>query len=93
MFRSWSVDDRAEVLAWQRDRDDHCSSCGQRRSDWLDAAGVQLDPEEYPAEVTRVFCPPCAELARFPRPDDPEPGVHLGFRPLHHAHRRPRSAP
>ena len=62
------------------DEAEHCRSCGQRRSEWLDENGKELrDP---PFEVVEILCPPCELLASHQeeRKDDDRPGIHLAFR-------------
>lgn len=74
----WLPADRAAALAWAADRDEHCATCGQRRSDWLDAGGTELrDP---PYEVVAIHCPSCAEVEMWRKEHRGQPGLHLGFR-------------
>ncbi len=80
---TWTDDDRAKALAWQADRADHCSGCGQRQSDWRDEKGKELvDP---PFELVETLCPACAVLEERQAEDQeskkrPRPGLKLAFR-------------
>ncbi len=63
MFLSWTHDDRAKAIGWQRDQLAHCSSCGQRRSDWQDSQCKELtDP---PFELVESVCQSCAVLEEW----------------------------
>ena len=75
----WTDDDRRKALEWAADKADHCSSCHQRRSDWLDENGKELrDP---PFEVVEILCPGCQEIAWHTEGEkERRPGIHLGFR-------------
>ena len=75
----WTDDDRRKALEWAADKADHCSSCKQRRSDWLAADGKELrDP---PFEVVEILCPPCQEIAWHTEDwKEPRPGISLAFR-------------
>ncbi len=78
-FLRWSDEDRRKALEWQADKKDHCGSCGQRRSDWLDENGKELmDP---PFEVTEYLCPGCQELELYTEEKrEKRKGVHYAFR-------------
>lgn len=87
-FLAWDDLSQSAALAWQEREADRCGGCGQHRSDWLDANGVEL--RDRPAQVVDVFCPAChdMELARRAHGDEMAPGMHLGFaaaEPLHPA--------
>jgi hypothetical protein len=82
----WTMDDRAKALGWRADQAEHCGSCGQRRSDWLDAQGKELrDP---PFEVVESLCSGCQALGYHreesaeERDKDAPPrhGIHYGFK-------------
>jgi hypothetical protein len=83
----WLDSDRQKVLERQADLRDHCGSCGQRRSDWLDEKGKELrDP---PFEVAEFLCPACemrdsyvADMRERDKDGPTRHGVHLYFRRL-----------
>jgi hypothetical protein len=83
----WLDSDRQKVLEWQADRRDHCGSCGQRRSEWLDERGKELrDP---PFEIAELLCPACemrdsyiAEMRERDKDGPARHGIHLYFRRL-----------
>jgi hypothetical protein len=83
----WLDTDRQKVLERQADLRDHCGSCGQRRSDWLDERGKELrDP---PFEMAEILCPACemrdshvADMRDRDKDLPPRHGIHLAFRRL-----------
>lgn len=74
-------EDRAKLHALWAWRSEHCPSCQQRRSEWLDDDGKELrDP---PYEIAEAFCPSCELLHDYSEgaKDDPRrPGTHPYFR-------------
>jgi hypothetical protein len=80
----WTDEDRRKVLEWQADKRSHCSSCGQRQSDWLDEDGKE--PRGPPFDVVETRCGGCEALG-YHREDAKgsddgaaRHGIHLAFK-------------
>ena len=63
------------LWSWQRE---HCPSCNQRRTDWVDDDGVELrDP---PFEIALDLCPSCGWLEDWDE-ENPKKDRNPGERP------------
>ena len=83
----WTDLDAAKAIAYLRFKREHCPSCGEDRTLWLDEHGKELpDPAK---EIIAVLCPSCELLddERAARAEKEHPmhgkhGIHLAFGPL-----------